>query len=246
MRFVSSATCTSGDPVSVSWVRYSETIVGFFSRCSVTFTDPPALYSHFFQTSQTTTGRKLFRQHQLGANEGDPAGPDGCHLAERDHLVGRADERHPVALLRRDAPRGDRLTLADLPGLQGREPDPLEREVDPRERQRVRAIQPLRCGHLFEAIERHRVLDVKVADPRPAEGLEVRSAAELLAELARDRTDVGPGRTGNGEGEPAVGGLPEIELRHADFLRDDRDALALSRHLVELASADLLRGVGGR
>src|SRR3954467_7793699 len=41
MRFVRSATCTSGEPVSVSWVRYCATMSDLADSNSVTFTRPP-------------------------------------------------------------------------------------------------------------------------------------------------------------------------------------------------------------
>src|SRR5215510_7330013 len=101
MRLVSSATWTSGDPVSLSWVRYFLTMSGFADSNSVTFTQPPndskhSLFSYKRRRvaqdgaeCQTGPGRREgLLQDDPGLDEGHAPVPDRVHLPERQHVVG--------------------------------------------------------------------------------------------------------------------------------------------------------------
>ena len=150
---------------------------------------------------------------------------------------------------RASTPAGrDGLAPADLPGLE-------RRELDARERERARG----RAGRRGAAASRSAGVraskrssgtasdDREVADAGAAQRLQVGAAAELLAELARDRADVGPrGARDRERRARRPRAVPKSSSRDADLLGHRRHALALARHLVELAPADLLGGVRRR
>src|SRR5712675_2292294 len=100
--------------------------LGFSAVYSVTLTGlyPPncSLYSLFFYKQlayhEAKSAPPLFRQDDLRANEADFPRPHRGDL---------------VPVLGRDPARGDRLALADLPGFERRELEPLEGKGDLRQ-----------------------------------------------------------------------------------------------------------------
>src|SRR2546422_10991478 len=64
---------------------------------------PPQSAPRADRSLRTCTRSSSFGEDELRSNEGDSTGPDRADLPERDHLVGRTDESHPVAFLRSDA-----------------------------------------------------------------------------------------------------------------------------------------------
>src|ERR1700687_5703427 len=105
MRVVRSATWTSGEPVSDSCVRYCLTMSALPDSNSVTFTQPPKrLYSSLFfykpadyhRSRRRQTGS--IRQYDPRPDEAHAAVANGADLSQGQHVVGRAEQRDPVAL----------------------------------------------------------------------------------------------------------------------------------------------------
>src|SRR5260370_27681869 len=96
-----------------------------------------------FDIRHSTFDPLLFGQDDLRANEADCSCPHRGDLAQCDDLLSGTEQRDPVALLRSNPARGDRLALADLPRFERRELETLEGEVDLRQRDGVGRPQAL-------------------------------------------------------------------------------------------------------
>src|SRR5947199_2043362 len=162
MRLVSSATCTWGEPVSVSWVRYSLMIFPLTSTVCANANSS----LHFFPRDIIAQGprggfasmRTLAEDH-LGLDDAHPGGADPLDdRADGDEFAPAIDQLDPVPLLAGQLAHQHGLAVADPVLLLGVGGDLAEGEGDLVEGDPGGAQSLVRLHLLLQPGERQRVL----------------------------------------------------------------------------------------